>query len=454
MEGLFCHPWFTRVWTLQEIALNPSSALIYYGDETMEWEEITRAMDVMQKYLFDHYTVLYDALGTFIKMQSQVQRWRSSWSLDFSLNFLHFDPSDSNRPQLSDIFTDARNRKSSEPKDSVFGLYGICLFLDLYIPPPNYRKDLQQIFFEVTEAIIESEDSLSMLYEVGGPNRTDSLPSWVPDWKHGWAHLSTAPITLHAGFNAGGATPVFHIDNNLRTLKLRGTIIDTVSWVGGLVPFFDDVPFLTSLEPEIHLYPKTADDRWQAYQVFREWAQCVHESLIRPEAIDDFYYTILQGSPVFEIEGRTRPSKLDPEKIREHKLAFKRWYDALLETNKRVLREKTQDQKDRMNRIWCTRTLHPGGDGSDPGLGRFHHHAWSTSRGRRLFLTKDARMGTAQGDVSLGDVVAVVAGLKLPLILSPVGSQFRLVGHGYIHGIMDGEAWPKDGNGLRIITLV
>ncbi|CZR66362.1 uncharacterized protein PAC_16263 [Phialocephala subalpina] len=136
MERFFCHPWFTRVWTLQEIALNPSSAFIYYGDETMEWKTITRAMDVMHKYTFDHYTVLYDALGTFIKVQSQVQRWRSSWFLDSSLQFLHFNPSDSSRPQLLDIFVNARNRESSEPKDSVFGLYGICLFLDLYIPPP------------------------------------------------------------------------------------------------------------------------------------------------------------------------------------------------------------------------------------------------------------------------------------------------------------------------------
>ena len=53
--------------------------------------------------------------------------------------------------------SDARNRKLSEPKDTVLGLYGICLFLDLYIPFPNNEKDLQQIFFEATEAIIESE---------------------------------------------------------------------------------------------------------------------------------------------------------------------------------------------------------------------------------------------------------------------------------------------------------
>jgi hypothetical protein len=80
----------------------------------------------------------------------------------------------------------------------------------------------------------------------------------------------------------------------------------------------------------------------------REWAQCVHESLIRPEAVDDFYFTILQDSPGFDLEVKTRRSNLDPKKIYKDKLAFKRCYDALLETNRQVLREGTQEHKDMM----------------------------------------------------------------------------------------------------------
>jgi hypothetical protein len=55
---------------------------------------------------------------------------------------------------------------------------------------------------------------------------------------------------------------------------------------------------------------------------------------------------------------------------------------------------------------------------------------------------------------SLGDPVAVVEGLKMPLILLPIGNQFRLVRHGYVYGIMDGEARRTDGNGLRTIILL
>jgi hypothetical protein len=134
-------------------------------------------MDVMHKYKSDHYTVPYDALGTFIKVKSQVQRWRSLWVLESSLQFLHFNPSDRSRPPLLDIFVAAQNRESSEHKDGVFGFYRICLFLDLCIPSPNYQKDMQQIFFKVMRAIIVSENSLSVLSGVGGPSRYHSLPS-------------------------------------------------------------------------------------------------------------------------------------------------------------------------------------------------------------------------------------------------------------------------------------
>jgi hypothetical protein len=60
-------------------------------------------------------------------------------------------------------------------------------------------------------------------------------------------------------------------------------------------------------------------------------------------------------------------------------------------------------------------------------------------------------MGTGQGQISEGNVVAVVAGLKIPLILAPGKEYFRLVRHAYVHGIMDGELWRKDGSETKLL---
>jgi hypothetical protein len=80
------------------------------------------------------------------------------------------------------------------------------------------------------------------------------------------------------------------------------------------------------------------------------------------------------------------------------------------------------------------------GDGSDPGLCEFHFNAWFISSGKCFFATTNARMGTCQGKISKGDVMVVVAGLSMPLILTPFGNLFHVVGHAYSHGIMNGEA--------------
>jgi hypothetical protein len=62
--------------------------------------------------------------------------------------------------QLSKILASARNRESSDPKDKAYGIYGICRFLDINMPPPIYEKSVEQIFFDMTRTIIEGESDL------------------------------------------------------------------------------------------------------------------------------------------------------------------------------------------------------------------------------------------------------------------------------------------------------
>ena len=218
LEDVFRRPWFRRVWTLQEIALNTEDPLFHCGDQTIEWSQIMSTMRYMREYTFDHLAVLDEAMGTFLELKSQVQQWRSAWSPDLLVDqqFLKFEPTEGPRPRLSKILASARNRESSEPKDKAYGVYGICQFLDVHMPPPRYEQSLEQIFFEMTWTIIEGENDLSVLYETDGPDRNSNLPSWVPDWEHDWTRKYGAPITLSDNFHAGGNTPLSSIDPELK----------------------------------------------------------------------------------------------------------------------------------------------------------------------------------------------------------------------------------------------
>jgi hypothetical protein len=73
----------------------------------------------------------------------------------------------------------------------------------------------------------------------------------------------------------------------------------------------------------------------------------------------------------------------------------------------------------------------------------------------RCLVTKGGGMGFGDGDIKKGDKIALVSGLGLVLILRDAGgAKWKLVGKAYVHGFMNGEAWPSKEEDLEEIVLV
>ncbi len=68
-------------------------------------------------------------------------------------------------------------RESTDPRDKVFALYGPCCNLDIPLPAPDYAKSLDQIYSQVTRALIDQDENLDILYMVNTPRRLTDLPS-------------------------------------------------------------------------------------------------------------------------------------------------------------------------------------------------------------------------------------------------------------------------------------
>src|SRR5204863_4297832 len=61
-------------------------------------------------------------------------------------------------------------------------------------------------------------------------------------------------------------------------------------------------------------------------------------------------------------------------------------------------------------------------------------------RGRVLCVTTMGRLGVVPAEVKPGDWIAVFPGGNLPFVLRNIKhNEFTLVGHCYVHGVMDGE---------------
>lgn len=71
-------------------------------------------------------------------------------------------------------------------------------------------------------------------------------------------------------------------------------------------------------------------------------------------------------------------------------------------------------------------------------------HITSALSGGMLFLTTEGRFALGFCALRRGDLIRVFAGLGIPFIVRPEGSNFILVGCSYVDGVMDGEIWPNN----------
>jgi len=58
---------------------------------------------------------------------------------------------------------------------------------------------------------------------------------------------------------------------------------------------------------------------------------------------------------------------------------------------------------------------------------------------RRLITTAEGHLGLAPQNVRTGDII-VILDCPFPVILRRVGEKYTLIGEGFVHGIMNGEA--------------
>ena len=76
---------------------------------------------------------------------------------------------------------------------------------------------------------------------------------------------------------------------------------------------------------------------------------------------------------------------------------------------------------------------------------------WERSGNKRLFLTRDGRLGTGPPGMQAGDSICIVFGSYWPFVMRREQRRWRLIGTAYIHGIMTVSTAAFE---LRVTTLI
>jgi hypothetical protein len=277
---------------------------------------------------------------------------------------------------------------------------------DVGLVEADYSCSLWEVFYAVTVRFIERNQNLDILsYLVG--KRSTQLPSFVPDWMNqsNFKMYSMRVDSLPLFSASGNSVAKF---KEVARGKLAGTgiIVDTILDhcfpEGTWEEFFENCRLLFEVyQSPGSLYRHTGEQREVAW-----WLTVCGE-------VEKF----------FENTGAMYRRVRDLQGIS----AFQKWVSWL----------KTPSP---LNKNLYT-----------SGVAAVSTVISSTTYGRCFISTEKGYVGWAPKQCKKGDVVAVLAGGKVPYVLRPEASSnpseesgdsrkyYSVLGDAYIHGIMDGE---------------
>lgn len=224
-------PWFSRLWTLQEVVLSEQPILLC-GRNSMAWDTLVALDDAAGQALLSAMT------------QGEMDATYQYSGTPAEVDFLRASRQAQNKLDLSSLIASSRRRGYSVPVDRVWALLGMLdqkyrqHILDEKLV--DYSKsaiiNYHETFLGIMKFHVKHHRRIAMKLIEGNlrDTRNPSLPSWCPDWHPNHGHFSLSEQTeALAGFPGG---VVRHIEpfmqvNEDNSLELCGLVVDTVDRV-------------------------------------------------------------------------------------------------------------------------------------------------------------------------------------------------------------------------------
>ncbi|KAL6837228.1 heterokaryon incompatibility domain-containing protein [Trichoderma camerunense] len=390
---LFKRSWFSRMWTIQEVAL-PSQQLVRVlcGSVSLPWLYLAIALDMLRASDY------------------KWGDWHSAMRLQAHLSGLLAAKREgsgavsqsSNKRSLLEILLYGTEKKCTDPKDRIFALFGIFQELDIIVPAPDYSETLGRIYAAATVACFTNDSCMEFLYHVPSEIRRAGLPSWTVDWGDtAWTATDQRVTVTKKPFTASGmSSPSLQFSENTLRIQIQGSIVDRVRQVGQPLSVksrqhsaINERLIWDGLRMEANNrwnLDDTAEDIHAAFEVFTSWVDLASSA-------------------------RSQSSGKHAEISRYALCETLLEYHSSEETEQEIVNLKS-----------------------------FQLKIMTTCQRKRFITTESREIGLVPDIVQVGDVVALISGLHLPVILRPVDQgRFLYVCHAYIHGLMGGEKWDK-----------
>ncbi|KAI1081355.1 heterokaryon incompatibility protein [Whalleya microplaca] len=467
------HPWFNRLWIIQEICLAPE--VVFMCGEHALCIDCFR-VGIMFFNIWNTYWVNqteWSASEAEIRLRNGI--------LDRNASFIRlFQERKSlyvtrERRSLYDLVLKYNVNEhdvkigATEPEDRIFGLLGLAqdgLIRDEIASEIKY-KNVREVYTRFAALVIKEDIDVLLLSQA--PKSKHNLPSWVPDWSASKLRLPHSYSKLRTpSFSAGGTRPTQEPSVDLRTASLLvpGIIVDRISRAGtqsmqeekrptdiqqldyvSARRFIDEIhEFLSIAENLRHPgIPATQDEQQRTQAVLRLSDGGLSERQFPSPSSDpdadsspSLHYIHTQvsrwGQRLIDTERNLLPFYSLRHILKTATTGP--WYTApyrILQSLLGALHVQLYVLYSRLRRRHTTTVLRSAypedwyrAAGLDPAVWRTPESALVSENmcknaGRRLFVTEQGYVGLGPGyvEVEAGDVVVVLLGSSVPHVLRP-----------------------------------
>ena len=408
---IFRCSWFTRMWVVQEMAMSCMRPVkLHCGEKMIRYDSLFRAADNINS---DANSALRSMWYMHMKMMDNLRKVivakTEGKPLPYPVN-------------MSRIIEIINYKQSTDPRDKIFGLFGLFKYLGWSLPEPNYKLSVERVYADFTTAAIKHDRSLLLLSLVSGTQSTQSMPSWVPDFS---ATIQTALYeNWNFTFRQGHLRSRF--SHNDKYLIVAGIRLDVI--------IEQRLPVIYELKPNV--FDNVYNDKsakLTALHTLSDWFTfSVNCQRLSPggaigKKADEFVKTVF----MYHLLGNKSITKIiDNERYN---------FCAYLQTKN----SSNNFPKDYFfgypNQEACL---------SHSRVRDFSLvliYAISTNRGRSLFVDSSGSLGTAPRTIRAGDVVVLLTGCNQPAVLRKHENNeiYSFLGFAYMDKVKGSEIWDN-----------
>ena len=481
LNSIFCHPWHSRIWTVQEAAYSQDCQVVC-GKSSIPWEVYSKAAHFL---VFEEFIEQLDAdahksyVGIDVRNTIREYLHKVPSSKQNVSSEDEEDERDREVVFLSSCLTDVNQLRATEPRDKIYGIHALYTDLGISLPAVDYEKPLSRVYEEAAVAMISWSGTLRVIGDACHNDRNTAFPSWVPDWSDENIKISTPSGDVTKGSKIPKPSSTA-LNPRPGELHVHGKIVGTV------LPWrkdFSDTPiFPTRPEQcELPILTQKLAGLVEDVETLRLW--------IEKTRFYRQFHGLLQDHPEL-CQGDLEDTLLDilnQDSYSEPPEIFDIWIDILAYPDTKydlspgeavVERWKAADESSVAH--WTTELTncavimvslltnsiqHSGGMFNRAAEILDLINRFSTNLADKTLILahlnfdgkKLTSLGTCFHSVEAGDSIVLLEGAAWPVVLRRKGEKWNLISPAFVTGIMDGEAWSDDEgkvSGTRKFILV